>query len=103
MPITSATAPRCQTWVVSVRESTATRLIPASCTPATQSRIVFCAIRSATTPATRAGTSTPIAPAVETTESCAGPPPMRMTSHTWATTQTPKAKVVSTSETASRR
>ena len=43
------------------------------------------------------------APAVETTDSCAGPPPMRMTSHTMATTQTPEAKVENASASASLR
>jgi hypothetical protein len=103
MPVTSATTARCHSRVVSVIDSTATRAIAISSTLATQSRISFCGTRSATTPPSRAGSRTPIAPQVETTESWPGPPPIRMTSQTWATTQTPEAKVDSTRATASRR
>ena len=45
----------------------------------------------------------PSALAVETTESWAGPPPIRITSQTRATIQTPEAKVESVSAIASRR
>ena len=87
----------------SVIERTATRVMPTSSTPATTSRISFWGIRSATTPPSSAGSRTPTALAVETTESCAGPPSIRITSQTRATIQTPDAKVERMSATASRR
>ena len=46
--------------------------MPASSTAATTSRISFCGTRSATTPPSSAGSSTPTAPAVDTTDSWAG-------------------------------
>ena len=69
MPVTKATAARCHSCVVSVSERVATSAIAASSMLATHRRISFCGTRSATTPPSRAGRSTPIAPAVETTES----------------------------------
>jgi hypothetical protein len=103
MPVAKETAARCQTWVRSEIESIATRAMAANSRVATQSRIRFCGMRSAATPPSRAGSSTPTAPAVETTESWAGPPPIRMTSHTIATTHTPEAKVEKASARASLR
>ena len=103
MPVTKATVARCQSWVVSVIDSTATRPIADSSTLATHRRISFCGTRSATTPPSRAGSSTPIAPAVETTDSWPGPPPIRMTSHTWPTTHTPEANVDRINASARRR
>ena len=102
-PVANETAARCQIWVASVSESTATSVMPVSSTVATPSRISFCGTRSATTPPRRAGSSTPTALAVVTTDSWPGPPPMRITSHTSATIQTPEAKLLRTSASASRR
>ena len=62
-----------------------------------------CGTRSATTPATSAGSSTPIALAVVTKDRSAGPPPSRMTSQTSATTHTPVANELADSDTASQR
>ena len=77
--------------------------MPNASTAATTSRIDFCGTRSATTPPSSAGSSTPTAAAVETIDSWAGPPPIRMTSQTRPTTQRPDAKVLSTRATASLR
>ena len=77
--------------------------MPASSATATARRIDFWGTRSATTPAISAGSSTPTAPAVVATDSWAGPPPIRMTSHTRATVQAPTANVLNTSATARRR
>ena len=87
----------------SVIDSVATSAMPASSMAATTSRISFCGIRSATTPPSSAGSRTPTAPAVETTESWAGPPSIRITSQTRPTIQTPDAKVERVSARASRR
>jgi hypothetical protein len=103
MPVMNETAARCQTWVRSVIDRKATVAMPATSTAATTSRIDFCGTRSATTPPSNAGSSTPTALAVETNESCPGPPPIRMTSQTRPTTQTPDANVLSTRATASLR
>ncbi len=67
--------------------------MPVTSTAATTSRISFCGTRSATTPPSSAGSSTPTAAAVETVESWPGPPPIRITSQTRPTIQTPEAKV----------
>lgn len=96
-------AARCATWVRSAQESAATVAIPASSTSATPIRISFCGTRSATTPPSRAGSSTPNAPAVVTTDSWLAPPPIRITSQTSATVHTPLAKLDSTSAVPSRR
>ena len=94
---------RCQIAVRSVRDRAATVARQASSTAQTASRMVFCSTLSATTPASSAGSRIPIALAVVTIDSWVGPPPIRMTSQTIATTQTPCPNVLVTSATASRR
>lgn len=103
IPVTKETAARCQIWVRPDSDRNATSAMPPSSVAATQSRIVFCGTRSGTTPASSAGSRTPTAGAVDTTESWAGPPPTRMASHTRATIHTPEAKVLRTRASASRR
>ncbi len=101
--MTNDSVASCHSCIASVRDSVAATTMQDSSTMAQTSRISFWGTRSATTPPSSAGTTSPTAPAVETTDSSAGPPPMRMTSQTRPISQTPPANVCSTSATASRR
>ena len=103
IPVTKVTDASIHRVLVSVLERNATSAMPTSSTRATASRMVFCGTRSATTPASSAGTSTPTALAVITVESWAGPPPRRMTSQMSATIHTPLANELAARARASQR
>ena len=103
MPVVKATPASSQRLPRPIDDSRATRPMPTTSTSATATRIRRCGTRSATTPATRAGSSTPTALAVVTNDSSAGPPPSPMTSQTSATTHTPAANELAVSDTASQR
>jgi hypothetical protein len=103
MPVTNETHASTHTASRSVEDRNAISVMATSSTSATVSRISFCGTRSATTPARRAGMTTPTALAVITVESWAGPPPRRMTSQTRATIHTPLAKELAARASASQR
>ncbi len=103
MPVVKATAASSHRLPRPIDDSSATRPMPSTSTTATATRMRRCGTRSATTPATRAGRSTPMALAVVTNDRSRGPPPRAMTSQTSATTQTPAAKELAVSDTASQR